>query len=108
MKRTAQNAITVECMRRYHDALDEMKSGRFDDRGQLRSCKARVYETDTYWILQSYGTFVAVTSKATGVCYDVLRIVYGYTATSAQHIAKFRHDFHTPEYKFDAPSWIAR
>lgn len=28
-----------------------------------------------------------------GVLVDVLRLVYGYTATSAKHIAKFRNMF---------------
>ena len=47
-------------------------------------------------------------NRYTGICYDVLRLVYGYTSTSAQHIAKFRHDYHTPEYMWGAPHWIAR
>lgn len=40
-------------------------------------------------ILISYNTMVAFTIN--GVMYDFLRYVYGYTATSAQHIAKFRN-----------------
>ena len=38
-------------------------------------------------ILISYNTMVAFTIN--GVMYDFLRYVYGYTATSAKHIAKF-------------------
>ena len=108
MDRIAQNAITAECMRRYKDAMTEMETGFYDFIGRLRSCQAYVYETNNYWLLMSYNTIVAVTSKDTGICYDVLRVVYGYTATSAQHIAKFRHDFHTAEYMWGAPNWIAR
>ena len=40
-------------------------------------------------LLISYNTFVAFTID--GVMYDFLRYVYGYTATSAKHIAKFRN-----------------
>ena len=60
---------------------------------QLRSCQAHVITTPNYYILQSYNTFVAVINRSTGACYDFLRTVYGYTATSAQHIAKFRSDY---------------
>lgn len=60
---------------------------------RLRTCQAYVYETDHYFWLRSYGTFVAFIEKTTDTCYDILRLVYGYTATSAQHIAKFRHDY---------------
>lgn len=34
-----------------------------------------------------------------GNLYDVLRLVYGYTATSAKHISKFRNQFsHVSEH----------
>lgn len=58
---------------------------------RLLSCQAFVYETDNYFWLRYYDTFVAFIEKATDTCYDILRMVYGYTATSAKHIAKFRH-----------------
>lgn len=46
--------------------------------------------------LISYNTVVAFTVHET--VYDVLRYVYGYTATSARHIAKYRHStFHVEE-----------
>lgn len=60
---------------------------------RLRTCKAWVYETENYYFLTSYNTLVAFIVKTTDTCYDVLRLVYGYTSTSAQHIAKFRHDY---------------
>lgn len=60
---------------------------------QLCSCQAYVYETEHYFWLRSYGTYVAFIEKTTDTCYDILRMVYGVAATSAQHIEKFRHDY---------------
>ena len=59
---------------------------------RLRSCTADVYASDHYYILKSYSTIIAAID-ADGVCYDFLRKVYGYTATSAKHISKFAHDY---------------
>ena len=60
---------------------------------RLRSCSAHVYDTDNFYILQSYNTFVAAIEKSTGYCADMLRKEFGYTATSAHHIAKFMSDY---------------
>lgn len=60
---------------------------------RLRSCNAWVYETENYFILRSYNTLVACINKNTDTLSDVLRTVYGYTSTSAQHISKFNHDY---------------
>ena len=60
---------------------------------RLRRCSAQVLETTGFFILRSYNTVVAVVDKHTGSTWDVLRKVYGYTATSAQHIAKFAADY---------------
>lgn len=60
---------------------------------RLRSCTAMVFETEGFYILKSYDTYVACICKYNDTLYDALRIVYGYTATSAQHIAKFAHDY---------------
>lgn len=60
---------------------------------RLRSCKAWVFETEDYYILKSYETYVAVILKSADVMYDALRIVYGYTATSSKHITKFGQDY---------------
>lgn len=57
---------------------------------RLNKCKAYVEETENYYLLFSYNTFVAFINKRELICYDILRLVYGYTNTSAQHIAKFR------------------
>lgn len=60
---------------------------------RLRTCQAKVLETEHFYILQSYNTYVAAIHKNTHEMFDFLRYVYGYTATSAQHIAKFAHDY---------------
>lgn len=60
---------------------------------RLRTCQAYVYETASYYVLKSYSTFVAFIRKSDGECFDILRNVYGYTSTSAQHIAKFKNDY---------------
>lgn len=60
---------------------------------RLRTCNACVWETEHFYILQSYATMVAAIDKESGVMFDFLRYVYGYTATSAQHIAKFATDY---------------
>ena len=107
MKKDTQIIINEKCMEEYKKAIEEANKDVYNVY-RLRTCSAWVYETANYWILRSYNTVIAVTSKDTGVCYDVLRIVYGYTATSAQHIAKFTHDYHTADYKWSAPKWVAR
>lgn len=57
------------------------------------SCSAKVYETENYYFLKSYNTFVAMIDKTTDTLYDFLRMVHGNTSTSAQHISKFYHDY---------------
>lgn len=60
---------------------------------RLRTCQAYVYETEKYYILRNYHTTVAAIRKENGFGFDFLRLVYGYTSTSAQHIAKFFNDY---------------
>lgn len=67
---------------------------------QLRSCSATVFDiVDNatgkvlYHGLRSYNTIVAFIDVQTDTLYDVLRLVYGYTSTSAQHISKFARDY---------------
>lgn len=61
---------------------------------QLRYCSADVGHTKNFLVLRSYATNVAFIDRRSGICYDILRAVYGYTATSAQHIRKFSEDYH--------------
>ena len=58
-------------------------------RCKLYSCNAEICECSGILILVSYGTPIAVFAPDDGSLYDCLRVVYGYTATSAKHISKF-------------------
>lgn len=57
-------------------------------RCRLYSCNAEIRECMGNLVLVSYGTPIAVYSED-GSLYDCLRVIYGYTATSAKHISKF-------------------
>ena len=63
-----------------------------DDLERLDYCQAYTYQTRGYSFLISYNTLVAFIDD-NGNMYDILRLVYGYTSTSAKHIAKFRNKF---------------
>ena len=95
MTRKDQENINKVCETYWEDAMKEYEKehgniGGWNECERLRTCKAYVYETEHYYILRSYNTFVALIVKNTDTCIDMLREVYGYTPTSAQHIAKFR------------------
>ena len=75
-------------------AMDEMKNGHTEWE-RLYYCSAETCKTENYIILKSYYTIVAVIDRNSLTCYDNLRKVYGFTATSAQHIAKFQRKFKT-------------
>ena len=87
-----QEHINEMCLDVYRKAFDEYHSGELNIK-PLRKCRAEVYETAGYFLLRSYSALVAVVEKSTGNCYDILRVAYGYPATSAQHIAKFSADY---------------
>ena len=83
------------CRDAMHSAITSIYNTR-----RLRSCSAEVFDLvdDTtgevlYHVLRSYNTIVAFIDPTTDTLYDVLRLVYGYTSTSAQHISKFSHDY---------------
>ena len=57
-------------------------------RCKLYSCNAWIWEFQGILVLVSYDTPIAVYVYNSSF-YDCLRVVYGYTATSSQHIAKF-------------------
>ena len=77
----------------FNSACNELDEKPCIDIKRLRSCSAWVYETDNFYILKSYETLVACIAKKNNACFDVLRYVYGFTSTSAQHISKFIHDY---------------
>ena len=97
MTRQEQLIINDYCEREIFKVGAEL--GKVLTVGRLRKCQAYVYETTSYYLLKSYCTFVAFTRKSDGECFDILRNVYGYTATSAQHIAKFKNDYNAVSYQ---------
>ena len=95
MKKDKQIAMNNYVMKNYDVFKDTLQAKYypFFDWVKLRSCQACVAETEDFYILKSYNTIVAFINKYTGQKFDILRYVYGYTSTSAQHIAKFFSDY---------------
>lgn len=85
--------INKKCVEMMEIVNKEITEQGLKYKGKLRSCSASVWETNRFVILKSYYTNVAFIDKNSDTLYDVLRYVYGYTATSSQHIAKFNHDY---------------
>lgn len=94
MDKNIQRQINQKCVLAYESAVEEYFNGYKQRLGQLRHCSAEVFESENYIFLRSYNTMIAFIDKKDSVLYDVLRYVYGYTATSAQHISKFSHDYY--------------
>ncbi len=92
-RKMQQQLVNCECERVYDLAMDVWNKNNHGTPERLRYCTAWVYKIGHYIYLESYNTIVAIIDTTTDTCYDVLRMVYGYTATSGQHIAKFRHDY---------------
>lgn len=91
MKKAEQqqiNAMVDQFVDRFNDESPELIESK-----RLRSCQARVYIYEDFILLKSYRTMIAGIDRKTDTLYDFLRMTYGYTATSAQHIAKFNHDY---------------
>ena len=86
-----------DCECEWESAVNEFEFDLNPPVTQLRSSRARVVELPNYFVLVSYNTAVAAINIHTGVLYDMLRKVYGYTATSAQHIAKFANDYNATD-----------
>lgn len=84
------NMKVLEAIDRYKE---EIKGTFLHSAKRLRKCQAYVYETPSFYVLRSYNTVVAIIEKSTDTCYDFLRLVYGYTNTSASHISKFDTDY---------------
>ena len=98
MKKSEQLAINEQVLTLVNDFNKTNNyTGNFK---RLRSCSAEVapiIDSETgellYYVLRSYNTIVAAIDVRTDTLYDFLRYVYGYTSTSAQHIAKFDKDY---------------
>lgn len=98
MKKSEQSAINEQVL----SAIEKFNTSHYylDNNRRLRSCAASVADAidcETgkvlYHVLTSYNTVVAIIDVRTNTLYDVLRLVYGYTSTSAQHISKFAQDY---------------
>lgn len=97
MKKDLQEEINRECFIAYEKFTneywkDEYPKARIFEK-KFRNCTAKIGETNSFIYLRSYNTIVAMIEKNELIFYDVLRMVYGYTATSSQHISKFKHDY---------------
>ena len=100
MKKSEQLAINEQVLNALTEFNNANVSTRTDLWRQLRSCSAEVapaVDNETgevvYYVLRSYRTIVAIIDTRTDTLYDFLRYAYGYTSTSAQHIAKFSKDY---------------
>lgn len=93
MKKQEQLAINEKVLEIMNRTECYLKTAKEVEWHRLRSCQAYVANIDNISVLRSYNTIIAVIDHTTDTLYDFLRYVYGYTATSAQHIAKFNHDY---------------
>lgn len=93
MSKKEQLEENKEVLAAVHLYNEEIKGTILNHGTRLRTCKAYVYETPSFYVLRSYNTVVAIIEKSTDTCYDFLRLVYGYTAASAKHIRKFDKDY---------------
>ena len=94
MKKQEQLSINAEIridMNNFNVVLCNTPDDKMPPKVRLNHCQAWTQDFEGFTVLWSYNTAVAVYDKSTDTFYDILRGVYGYTATSAQHIAKFRH-----------------
>ena len=101
-----QNEQNIMCKAAYTEANGLVSNENPLYTKRLRTCNATVsaYESilGVVFVLKSYRTIVAMVDE-NGRKYDFLRYVYGYTATSAQHINKFFKDYgndFTPAYTY--------
>lgn len=100
MRKQEQININNECMKAIEQFNAYSDSNESRNKKRLDYCTAYTMENDRYYVLQSYNTIVAFIDKENGIMYDVLRYVYGYTATSGKHIAKFRRFPHVKEITY--------
>lgn len=91
MKKEAQKVVNALCEDAVNKSIEYMRDLWMmpESVERLKTCQAWILHYEKYDILKSYETYVALYDKETDTFYDVLRYSYGYTATSAQHIAKF-------------------
>lgn len=93
MKKQEQLAINEKVLEMLNSPECNVKNATQLEWHRLRSCQAYVADIGNISVLRSYDTIIAVIDHTTDTLYDFLRYVYGYTSTSAQHIAKFDRDY---------------
>lgn len=94
MKKQEQLAINSRielAMDKFDEVFCNTPEYKMPPKVRLNHCQAWTQDFSGFTVLWSYNTAVAVYDKIYCTLYDILRGVYGYTATSAQHIAKFRN-----------------
>ena len=92
MKKPLQNFVNETVKEVWGETMNRRLSENLTgERERLLSCSATFATYDNFVVLRSYNTEVAIFDLRTNTLYDALRMVYGYTSTSAQHIAKFRN-----------------
>lgn len=94
MKKQEQLSINSKielAMDKWDDVLYNTQHDKMPPKIRLNHCQAWTQDFEGFTLLWSYKTVVAFYDKSTDTLYDALRAVYGYTATSAQHISKFRN-----------------
>lgn len=98
MKKAEQIAINKRVLDAMRNAMNDVEStykNNFAQWASLDHCQAEYLFTISgcYIALKSYSTVVAAVDIEDGICYDFSRWVYGYTATTTQHIYKFAKKF---------------
>lgn len=106
MKKYEQIAINHRALKVMRDSMNDVESVYRNSVAHwtpLNHCQAGFLFTASghYIVLRSYSTVVAAIDCNDGICYDFSRWVYGYTATTTQHIHKFAKRFgaHVLSYK---------
>lgn len=91
MKKEPQKVVNAICVGAFNTIMNYIDDWRLipEKVERLKTYQSWILHYGKYDILKSYETYVAIYDKETDTFYDVLRYVYGYTATSAQHITKF-------------------
>lgn len=87
------NINKSEDNKRYYSNIESILYAVFNNgkkRCNLYYCNAEIWECMGFLALVSYGIPIALCTPDDGTLYDCLRIVYGYTATSSQHVFKFK------------------
>ena len=98
MKKAEQKAINSAVETAYNNFFSQFVTPNYvrdcvlENGVRLRNCNAYVGRFGKGIALVSYRTLVAIIDND-GNGYDFLRMVYGYTATSAKQISKFFTDY---------------